>query len=49
VGVNARHDKVTNYFRGEMEDTILVDLEPIKMMPTYRNNKLGDARVSKRR
>lgn len=30
-----------------MEKMGLVDLEPIKMMPTRRNNRLGNARVLK--
>jgi hypothetical protein len=36
-----------NFSKHEIEEVVLVDLEPIKLQPTWRNNISGEARVSK--
>jgi len=39
---------MVDFFRHNIEDDHLEDVEPIKLIPTWRNNKSGEARISKR-
>ena len=47
-GKNARVDSLGPYFRHMFEQKGLVDVAPVKIMPTWRNKRSGDQEVSKR-
>jgi hypothetical protein len=40
-----RWDKLEEIFRYKIEEEKIVDLEPIKIMPTWDNNRIGESRV----
>jgi hypothetical protein len=47
-GVNHRMDPLADYQLHKIEERKLCDVEPLKIAPTWRNNKLGDEGISKR-
>ena len=47
-GKNNRADSLGPYFRHMFEQKGLVDVAPIKIIPTWRNKRSGDQGVSKR-
>jgi hypothetical protein len=47
-GTHARADPLTSFFTQKLVECNLLDLEPIKLKPTWRNNRVGDASVAKR-
>jgi hypothetical protein len=47
-GTHVREDPLTSFFSQKMVECNLLDIEPIKLKPTRRNNRVGDASVAKR-
>ena len=47
-GISARRDDLSSYFANLFESMELVDIQLLKLMPTWRNNKSGDQAISKR-
>ena len=47
-GPRARADPLTDYFIQKLVEKGLLDIEPVKLRPTWRNNRSGEARVPKR-
>jgi exonuclease III len=47
-GTHARADPLTSFFTQKLVECNLLDLEPVKLKPTWRNNRVGDASVAKR-
>ena len=47
-GPRARTDSLTEYFVQNLMEKGLLDIEPVKLRPTWRNNRCGEARVAKR-
>lgn len=47
-GTHARADPLTSFFTQKMVECNLLDIEPIKLKPTWRNNREGEANVAKR-
>jgi len=47
-GPQAQSDPQAGYFLQKLVEKNLLDIEPIKLKPTWRNNRGGDARVAKR-
>ena len=47
-GKNARPDALAPFFTHLFKQKSLIDLAPIKHMPTWRNRRSGDQTVSKR-
>ena len=47
-GSLARHDGLGSLLVPLFESKELVDLQPLKLMPTWRNNRSGDQAISKR-
>jgi hypothetical protein len=47
-GTHVRVDPLTNFFSQKMVECNLLDIEPIKLKSTRRNNIVGDASVAKR-
>ena len=47
-GPRARADSLTDFFVQKLVEKGLLDIEPVKLRPTWRNNRSGDARVAKR-
>jgi exonuclease III len=47
-GTHVRVDPLTNFFNQKMVECNLLDIEPIKLKPTRRNNIVGDSSVAKR-
>jgi hypothetical protein len=41
-------DCLSSYFIRKMEEVGLLDIEPTKLTPTWRNKRTGEARISKR-
>jgi hypothetical protein len=41
-------DPLTNFFIQIPEDYGLLDVEPVKLIPTWRNKRVGDGRSAKR-
>jgi hypothetical protein len=44
-GQTARQDRLADYFRHKLEEARLVDVEPIKKVPTWRNNMIGEVGI----
>jgi hypothetical protein len=47
LGGNTRVDILAYFLRHKIEEARLMDVEPIKLVPTWRNNRYKEARVSK--
>jgi hypothetical protein len=47
-GVHPRADKQSGFFLSLLENSRLVDIEPMKLSPTWKNFKIGDEEVAKR-
>ena len=47
-GPHAQEDSLAGYFTQKLVENNLLDIEPIKLKPTWRNNRGGDRRVAKR-
>jgi hypothetical protein len=47
-GENVEQDPLANYFSQLFEDLGLCDMEPIQLVPTWRNLRSGKEGVSKR-
>ena len=47
-GILSRKDGMSSYFANLFESKELVDIQPLKLTPTWRNNKSGDHTISKR-
>ena len=47
-GSRARADSMTGFFVQKLVEKGLLDIEPVKLRPTWRNNRSGEARVAKR-
>jgi hypothetical protein len=45
--VHPRADKQSNFFLSFLENSRLVDIEPVKLSPTWRNFRTGDEEVAK--
>ena len=41
-------DSLAGYFVQKLVEKGLLDIEPVKLKPTWRNSRSGDARVAKR-
>ena len=41
-------DSLAGYFVQKLMEKGLLDIEPVKLKPTWRNNRCGEARVAKR-
>ena len=48
LGPHAQVDSLAGFFVQKLMEKGLLDIEPIKLKPTWRNNRCGDARVAKR-
>ena len=46
--MHPRADKQSGFFLFLLENSRLVDIEPVKLSPTWRNFKTGDEEVGKR-
>ena len=47
-GPNARPDLLTEYFSQRLIERNWLDIEPVKIKPTWQNNRCGDGQVAKR-
>eukprot|EP00253_Pinus_taeda_P033136 PITA_33136 len=47
-GPSAREDSLTNFFQNLLTSNKLIDVNLIKLKPTWRNRRVGEARVAKR-
>ena len=47
-GPHAQVDSLAGYFVQKLVEKGLLDIEPVKIKPTWRNNRSGEARVAKR-
>eukprot|EP01018_Ginkgo_biloba_P039380 Gb_12932 [translate_table: standard] len=47
-GSKAQVDGLSGLFFRKLIDTGLIDIEPVKLKPTWRNKRLGDERITKR-
>ena len=47
-GPHARADLLTDYFTQTLVERNWLDIEPIKLKPTWKNNRCGEGRVAKR-
>ena len=47
-GPRAHADSLKGFFVQKLVEKGLLDIEPVKLRPTWRNNRSGDARVAKR-
>jgi len=47
-GPHAHSDVLASYFNRKLMERNLIDVEPIKLKPSWRNNRGGEARVAKR-
>jgi exonuclease III len=47
-GLHARTDPLAGYFTQKLVDRKLIDVEPTRLKPTWRNNRVGEDRVAKR-
>eukprot|EP00253_Pinus_taeda_P008825 PITA_08825 len=47
-GPSAREDPLTDFFLQLLSDHHLIDPSPIKLKPTWRNRRVGEARITKR-
>ena len=47
-GYLAHHDGLGSFFVALFESKELVDLQPLKLTPTWRNNRSGEQAISKR-
>jgi len=47
-GPSARADVLPDLFIQKLAGRNMIDLEPVKLKPTWRNNRVGDHRVAKR-
>jgi hypothetical protein len=48
LGTQARTKPLTTFFTQNLGECNFLDLEPIKLKPTYRNNRVGESSVAKR-
>jgi hypothetical protein len=46
-GTYVRADPMTSCFTQNLVECNLLDLDPVKLKPTWRNNRVGDASVAK--
>jgi hypothetical protein len=46
-GPRERYDPLSDFFRNILEDKGLIDIEPIKLTPTWKNNIIGEDIISK--
>ena len=46
-GPHAQVDSLAGFFVQKLMEKGLLDIEPVKLKPTWRNNRCGDARVAK--
>jgi len=47
-GPRAHPDLLTNFFQNILVRKRLIDFDPVKIVPTWRNKRVGEERVSKR-
>jgi hypothetical protein len=47
-GTHARTDPLSSYFTQKLEELNLLDIEPVKFKPTWRNNRVGEDNIAKR-
>ena len=47
-GPHAQIDSLTGFFTQKLEENNLLDIEPIKLKPTWRNNRCADGKIAKR-
>jgi hypothetical protein len=47
-GVHARADPLAGYFTQKLVECKLFDIEPTKLKPTWRNNRVGEDSIAKR-
>lgn len=47
-GPKATLDPLTNFFIHQLDQARLVDVEPPKLNPTWRNRRVGEDRIAKR-
>ena len=47
-GKNARQDLLTEYFTHKLVEKNWIDTKPLKLKPTWKNTRCGEARVAKR-
>ena len=47
-GPHAQVDSLAGFFVQKLVEKGLLDIEPVKLKPPWRNNRSGDARVAKR-
>ena len=47
-GATIRQDSLSSFFDALFESKELVDLQPLKLTPTWRNNRCGEHAISKR-
>jgi hypothetical protein len=47
-GTHARVDPLTGYFTQKIVECNLLDIEPVKLKPTWRNNRVGEDSIAKR-
>ena len=47
-GPHARPDILSDYFTRHLVDKNWLDVEPMVLMPTWKNNRCGEGRVEKR-
>jgi hypothetical protein len=48
LGSNNLGQLLYGYFLRKLEDSRLVDIEPAKLTPTWRNKRIGEERITKR-
>ena len=46
-GISTRQDILAMFFKHKIKEVGFVDVEPIKIVPTWKNNKKNEAGVSK--
>ena len=47
-GPHAHTDSLTGYFTQKLVENHLLDIEPLKLKPTWRNNRCAEDRIAKR-
>jgi hypothetical protein len=47
-GSHARSDPLSTYFTQKLDEHNLLDIEPVKFKPTWRNNRVGEDNIAKR-
>jgi hypothetical protein len=47
-GSRSIYDPLADFFKHQLERNRLIDVPPIKLCPTWRNNRVGEERIAKR-